>query len=150
VFSSCAVDHDPGVVRLGRVSDGAVRALYENALCFAFPSLYEGFGIPSLEAMLCGCPVIASDIPALRETCGEAALYCDPHEPKSLARQIRALACDRDLRSKLRTLGLPRARGFSWNRSAELLLDTLREVRGSCASNRQRLPNLPGRKVATT
>ncbi|MCU0892881.1 MAG: glycosyltransferase [Rhodospirillales bacterium] len=149
VFSSCAVDRGPGVVWLGRVSDGAVRALYENALCFVFPSLYEGFGIPSIEAMLCGCPVVASDIPALRETCGEAALYCDPHEPKSLAAQIRALACDPDLRSKLRTLGLARARGFSWNRSAELLLDTLREVRGSSAPHCQRLSHSPVRKRAT-
>src|SRR5512140_731468 len=69
------------LVRLGYVSDAALRALYENALCFVLPSLYEGFGIPPVEAMLCGCPVIVSTAPALVETCGEGALFCDPHSP---------------------------------------------------------------------
>ena len=128
VFSACSIERGMRLTALGRVSDGAVRALYENALCFVFPSFYEGFGIPPLEAMLCGCPVIVSDIPALRETCGDAALYCDPHDPRSLAAQIRAVATDPDLRDRLRRLGLVRARGFSWERSASLLLDVIREV----------------------
>lgn len=129
VFSESGLQHGPQVAPLGYVSDAAVRALYENAFCFVFPSLYEGFGIPPLEAMLCGCPVIVSDIPALRETCGDAALYCDPHDPSSLATQIRALADSPDLRDRLRELGLARARQFTWDRSAEMLLDVIREVR---------------------
>lgn len=128
VFSTCSIEPGARLTALGRVSDGAVRALYENALCFVFPSFYEGFGIPPLEAMLCGCPVIVSDIPALRETCGDAALYCDPHDPRSLEAQIRAVATDPDLRNTLRRRGLARARGFSWERSASLLLDVIREV----------------------
>ncbi|MBL8659732.1 MAG: glycosyltransferase family 4 protein [Rhodospirillales bacterium] len=129
VFSGSAVQHGPRIGALGYVSDAAIRALYENALCFVFPSFYEGFGIPPLEAMQCGCPVIVSDIPALRETCGDAALYCDPHDPRSLEAQIRALAERPELRDRLRELGLARARRFTWDRSAEMLLDVVREVR---------------------
>ena len=129
VFSDYNVQNSPHIAALGYVPDRAVRALYENALCFVFPSFYEGFGIPPLEAMLCGCPVIVSDIPALRETCGNAALYCDPHDPQSLARHIRALAEGPELRDRLRELGLARAREFTWERSAEMLMDVVREVR---------------------
>lgn len=129
VFSGYSVERSPRIADLGYVPDNAVRALYENALCFVFPSFYEGFGIPPLEAMLCGCPVIVSDIPALRETCGDAALYCDPHDPRSLAMNIRALAGSAELRARLRELGLARARQFTWRRSAEMLLDVVREVR---------------------
>lgn len=129
VLSAVQGPHDPRVLSLGRIGDAEVRALYENALCFVFPSFYEGFGIPPLEAMICGCPVIVSDIPALRETCGDAALYCDPHDPKSLANGIRAVANDPDLRNRLRGVGLARAQAFSWDRSAAALLDVIREVR---------------------
>ncbi|MGZ9274455.1 MAG: glycosyltransferase family 4 protein, partial [Nitrospira sp.] len=98
VFSHCALESALRVAALGYVPNAVLRALYENALCFVFPSYYEGFGIPPLEAMLCGCPVVVSDIPALRETCGDAALYCNPRDPGSLAAQILALAGNPALR----------------------------------------------------
>lgn len=128
VFRVPHLEENPAVRRLGYLTDAEIRALYEGALCFVFPSLYEGFGIPPLEAMMCGCPVIASDIPALRETCGDAALYCDPHDPRDLAKQIKAIAEQPDLRSELCRRGLIRAAAFTWARSAELLMQVVRDI----------------------
>jgi glycosyltransferase involved in cell wall biosynthesis len=82
------------VKHVGYVNDGELRALYEGAACFVYPSLYEGFGLPALEAMACGCPVIVSAAASLPEVCGDAALYCDPLDPESIARQIRRLMSD--------------------------------------------------------
>ncbi len=92
VFANVELADSADLVRLGYISDAALRALYENALCFVLPSLYEGFGIPPVEAMLCGCPAIVSTAPALVETCGDAALACDPYRPEELAARIAALA----------------------------------------------------------
>ena len=128
LFSDYGLGDYPRTSVLGYISDGAIRALYEQALCFVFPSLYEGFGIPPLEAMLCGCPVIVSDIPALRETCGDAALYCDPRDPDGLAAHISMLANDPELQARLRDTGWAQSRAFTWDRAAEMLLKTMREV----------------------
>lgn len=125
VFANYDIDEIPNLVRLGYVSDRALRTLYENALCFVLPSLYEGFGIPPLEAMLCGCPVIVSTAPALVETCGSAALACDPHNPADLAEQIIRIADDHALRELLRERGYQRARLFTWDASAERIIDLL-------------------------
>jgi glycosyltransferase involved in cell wall biosynthesis len=103
---------------VGYVSDEQLRALYQNASCFVFPSLYEGFGLPPLEAMASGCPVVASDIPPLRETCGDAALYCDPTNPEDIARQIRTVLFDKVKQGELIEKGDRRARGFTWKRTA--------------------------------
>jgi glycosyltransferase involved in cell wall biosynthesis len=108
-----------------------LRALYENAACFIFPSFYEGFGLPPLEAMHCGCPVIVSDRASLPEVCGDAAVYCDPDDPADIARQLRLVLTSSELRRELREAGFARARSFGWQRSAEqlnelLALDTLR------------------------
>lgn len=122
-------DEASGQVRaVGRVSDGELRALYEGAGCFVFPSVYEGFGIPPLEAMTCGCPVIAATAASIPEVCGEAAVYFDPHDPASLAARIQEVMGSERLREELRSKGLARARHFSWGRSAEALLATLHEV----------------------
>ena len=75
--NSCGQDN---IYYLGRVTDEELASLYNQAVCFIFPSLYEGFGLPPLEAMSCGCPVLASDIPVIREVCGEAVLYFDPYK----------------------------------------------------------------------
>jgi glycosyltransferase involved in cell wall biosynthesis len=91
---------------------------YRSAVCLLFPSFYEGFGLPALEAMAHGCPVVASEIPALREVCGEAALYCDPNRADDIAEKLRQVAQDTALRDRLRTLGLARAKEFSWKKCA--------------------------------
>lgn len=126
VFADPQVARDPGVVALGYVSDASLRMLYQNALCLAFPSLYEGFGIPPQEAMLCGCPVVVSDTPALRETCGDAALYCDPFDPGQLAARIAAIADDAPLRQRLRERGLANASQYTWEAAAQRTLIVVR------------------------
>jgi glycosyltransferase involved in cell wall biosynthesis len=83
------------------------------------PSLYEGFGLPCLEAMACGVPVVAARRAALPETCGNAALLVDPDDRKALADATLEAACDSDLRRRLRAAGPERAAAFSWDRSAE-------------------------------
>jgi glycosyltransferase involved in cell wall biosynthesis len=130
VFADCEMKSTANLVRLGYVSDAALRALYENALCFVLPSLYEGFGIPPVEAMLCGCPVIVSTAPALVETCGDAALFCDPNSPAELAAKIVALADDDNLRSRMRAGGLARARQFTWDGAADRVIGLLQESAG--------------------
>jgi glycosyltransferase involved in cell wall biosynthesis len=116
------------LTRVGYVTDSQLKALYRHATCFVFPSFYEGFGIPPLEAMACGCPVIASTAPALREVCGDAALYFDPARPDELAAQLRTLFADADLRERLRAAGVQRLAHYSWQAAAELNLAAIREV----------------------
>jgi glycosyltransferase involved in cell wall biosynthesis len=101
------------VERRGHVTDDELWALYRKAGCVAFPSLYEGFGMPPLEAMSQGCPVAASDIPAIREVCGAAAVLFDPLEVASIAQGV-AEALDQG--TSLREAGLARAAAFTWKR----------------------------------
>lgn len=107
-----------GVVRfLGAVPEGDLPALYAGARVFAFPSLWEGFGLPVLEAMAAGAPVVASRRGALPEVAGDAALLVEP-APGPLAEALERLLTDRTLRDRLRDAGLERARAFSWERTA--------------------------------
>ena len=108
---------DPGR-RLGRVSDAALRALYARASCLAFPSTYEGFGLPPLEAMASGCAVVVSTAPALREVCGNAAVYCAPGDAAALARAIGRLVHDDALRRATVDRGRRRAADFTWAATA--------------------------------
>ncbi|HXH22442.1 MAG TPA: glycosyltransferase family 1 protein [Dehalococcoidia bacterium] len=117
-----------GLRWLGYVTDQELRALYERATCFVHASLYEGFGLPPLEAMACGCPVVASNRAALPETCGRAALYCDPTSPEDIARKIQMVMGDPGLRADLRCRGLERIREFAWERSARVMLAVADEV----------------------
>jgi glycosyltransferase involved in cell wall biosynthesis len=84
------------------------------------PSLYEGFGLPCLEAMACGTPVVAADRTALPETCGDAALFADPGDPDAFAAALLRAATDDNGRARLIAAGLDRAAGFTWQRSAQL------------------------------
>jgi glycosyltransferase involved in cell wall biosynthesis len=115
------------VVRTGYVSDAELRSLYEHALCFVFPSRYEGFGIPPLEAMALGCPVVASSIEPVREVCGDAARYFDPHDAPALARILTRLGSEAaaDERRRMAERGRRRAESFSWKASAARVLQSI-------------------------
>ena len=115
----------------GYVSDSELRALYENAACFVYPSFYEGFGFPPLEAMTCGCPAVVSRTASLPEVCGDAVLYCNPSQPEDIARQIRWLLEDPERRTDFRERGLIRARSFTWERASSALLSVLEQVAAS-------------------
>ena len=107
---------------LGRVSDAELRALYTHALCLVFPSRYEGFGLPPLEAMTCGCAVVAARAGAVPEVCGDAALWFDPAQPATLADALARLIAEDGLRDALREAGRARAATFTWDRAARALL----------------------------
>ncbi|ERK71224.1 glycosyltransferase family 4 protein [Leifsonia aquatica] len=103
---------------LGWVDDDEIERLYSEATAVVVPTLFEGFGLPVLEAMSRGCPVICSDLPVLREVGGDAALYVDPRDPDGLADALRALLGDAAARERRSSAGLARAEGFSWARTA--------------------------------
>lgn len=115
---------------LGPVPDSDLPALYSGASLFVFPSEYEGFGLPVLEAMACGTPVVCSNESSLPEVAGEAALYVDPTDEESIAQGIGELLEDPDLCRELRERGLARAKLFSWERMARETLGLYREVLG--------------------
>lgn len=123
-FSAAGAQQLPAAAYyIGRVTDSQLKALYEAACCFVFPSRYEGFGLPAVEAMASGCPVVAADIPALHETCGEAALYCDPAWPDDIAAQVLLVCNDTALQSRLRAAGRQRVASMTWQRAALALQD---------------------------
>lgn len=113
------------ILALGQVSDGALRALYEHALALVYPSRYEGFGLPPLEAMCCGCPVVISDQPALLEVAGAsgAALVCGMDDADGLAAQLTRLATEPALRTALAERGRAHAAHFRWEDAARILLE---------------------------
>ncbi|HEX5686718.1 MAG TPA: glycosyltransferase family 1 protein [Ideonella sp.] len=113
----------PGLVQAGAVDDARLKALYEQALGLVLPSVYEGFGLPALEAMSCGCPVIAAQAAALPEICGEAALYVDPLSSDQLAEAMARLAADSGIRNDLRVAGRRRVAQFGWQEAGRQLLE---------------------------
>jgi glycosyltransferase involved in cell wall biosynthesis len=113
----------------GYVTDEELCALYSSCRAFVYPSLYEGFGLPPLEAMACGAPVIASDIGSIREVVRDAALLIDPLDVDVLARSIVRLLEDDGERQHLSSAGLKRAAGFSWERTARSLREVYEEAR---------------------
>ncbi|OJA28067.1 glycosyl transferase family 1 [Burkholderia ubonensis] len=117
---------DPNVTWAGYVTDSELKALYQHAGCFVFPSLYEGFGLPPLEAMRCGCPVIVSREGALPEVCSGAAIFCDAWSETDIAATIARLMDNAELRARMRIRGRARAQRYSWHASARALLDVAR------------------------
>lgn len=99
-----------------------------GALAFVFPSLYEGFGMPPLEAMACGVPVLASGEASLPEVTGDCAVICDAYSVKSIAQGLYRLCSDEKLRAELGRKGIERAKNFTWERSAELLMNVYKEL----------------------
>jgi glycosyltransferase involved in cell wall biosynthesis len=102
----------------GLVPPAELLSLLRGAAALVFPSLYEGFAQPPLEAMACGCPVAVADQGSLREVCGDAALLVDPRSPEAIAGAIDRIAADEGLRATLRDAGLRRSREFDWATAA--------------------------------
>jgi glycosyltransferase involved in cell wall biosynthesis len=112
----------------GFARDEDLPALYSEAVCLAYPSLYEGIGLPVLEAMACGIPVVTSNISSMPEVAGEAALLVDPYDVAALADALRRLITDEALRADLISRGLRQVAHFTWTRAAQQLLDVYRRL----------------------
>lgn len=126
-FEAIGAAPGPNVIFAGKISDEELRAIYENALCFACPSTTEGFGLPPLEAMGARCPAVVAPCGALPEVCGEAALYADAHAPEEWAEAICELERNPALRRKLVTKGDEQVARFTWDGAARSLLATMNE-----------------------
>jgi len=116
------INNQKNVILTGYVNDDELINLYRQAKLFVYPSLYEGFGLPPLEAMACGCPCVVSKVASLPEVCGDAALYCDPYSIDDIADKISQLLVDEKLKAKLIKRGLERAKKYSWEKTAKEIL----------------------------
>ena len=119
---------DPRIHLAGYVSDAELAALYRDASLFVYPSLYEGFGIPPIEAMSLGCPVITSGVTSMPEVCGDAAHYVDPTDEAELASAIERVLGDESYRRQLIEKGYQRCQRYGWQQSAEQMLEIVRGV----------------------
>ena len=128
--ASVRPEAEAGVVATGYLEEPELARLLGNADALVFPSLYEGFGLPVLEAMAAGVPVICSDAAAIPEVAGDAAVYFDPRDVQAMASKIALVACDATLRADLSARGRARAAGFSWDRAARETLAIYRRVLG--------------------
>lgn len=127
-ISEYARDLGDRVVFTGYVSDDLLHQYVTHATALVLPSLYEGFGLPAVEAMAAGCPVLASNAASIPEVCGDAALYCDARNPDDLATKMLRIAQDAELRETLRYRGRQRAQMFSWDTCAEGTVNIMLEV----------------------
>ncbi len=118
------------IIHAGYIDDADLAALYAGAEQFVYPSLYEGFGLPPLEAMQCGTPVVTSNVSSLPEVVGDAAIMIDPTDASAIATAMRNLHEKPELRMNLRRRGLARAAEFTWRRTADQICETIRTVVG--------------------
>jgi glycosyltransferase involved in cell wall biosynthesis len=125
VFQDNSGEGVAGLVLAGRLTDGEIAALYAHASAFVFPSLYEGFGVPPLEAMIFGCPVIASTADAVVETCGDAAAYFDANDADALKQLMLERLAIGAISDQERRRQQDRLAFYSWTKSAKALLDHL-------------------------
>lgn len=121
------IQSNPSIVLTGYVSDQELVRLYQLAEVFVYPSLFEGFGIPPLEAMACGCPTIVSNTSSLPEVCGDASLYCDPYQPESIALAIQKILNNDILREELIQKGFKQVQNYDWERSTKQLAQIIRD-----------------------
>lgn len=122
------MDLEEDILFYGHIPDADLALFYSLADLFVFPSLYEGFGLPPLEAMACGTPVVCSNAASLPEVVGNAAIMVDPYDVEGLAEAMHRVLADADLREELREKGLARARQFTWERTARETVAVYREV----------------------
>ncbi|MCS6794311.1 MAG: glycosyltransferase family 4 protein [Oscillatoriaceae bacterium SKYG93] len=123
-----SVKNVKGIIFTGYIPDEDLPGLYSGALALVYPSLYEGFGIPPLEAMACGTPVITCNNTSLPEVVGEAALFVDPLDPDDIASAIQKVIYNQELCDNLSKAGLQRAKLFSWDKSAQMVYDILSKI----------------------
>lgn len=128
VFSKLELKRNhPRIHFVGRVNDDELVKLYQHATAFVFPSFYEGFGIPPLEAQACGCPVISSNTASMPEVLGESVLYFNPESKRELINALRLIVTDAELRAQLVEKGFKNTERFSWAKSAGKLNDIIRK-----------------------
>lgn len=121
----CKYTSNPKIKFLGRVSDEDLIKFYSNAVAFVYPSLYEGFGIPPLEAQACDCPAICAQASCLPEVFGDSVLYCNPYDSDSLVSAFKKIVSDKDLRKSLCEKGNINTGKYSWEKSAKKLRDII-------------------------
>jgi glycosyltransferase involved in cell wall biosynthesis len=126
VFDTEKLTLPSSAIYLGRISDSALRALYAEAICLVFPSRYEGYGIPPVEAMACGCPVVGSTAGAVKEVCGDAALYCDPDVPQDFSAAVVRLIDEPGLADVMRKRGSDRVKTITWDNAAHMLTELIK------------------------
>jgi len=126
--SDCAAD----IVFTGFASTADLPDLYCGADLFVFPSLYEGFGLPVLEAMSCGVPVACSNLSSMPEVAGDAAVLFDPYDEEAIAEAMRSLLTDSEMLGRYARQGLERSKGFSWSVTAARTLEVIRATAGEC------------------
>jgi len=119
------------VIFTNYIDDGTLRSLYDHASVFVYPSFYEGFGIPPLEAMTCGVPAVISDIPSLREVAGDASLFFRPADHEELAHEVGRLLSSESLRTEMKQRGLQKAKEYSWRRVAAETIRTYEKALSS-------------------
>ena len=120
------IENNKNIIFQGRVNDDELIKLYSNAKCFVFPSLYEGFGIPPLEAQACGCPVVCSNVASLPEVGGEdSVVYCDPYNIEDIKEKIELVLGDDKLQKELIQKGFENIKRFSWEKSAQKIINII-------------------------
>lgn len=128
VFIRTNLTNNQNIKFLDRVTDDDLVSAYSNALFFVYPSLYEGFGMPPLEAMACGTPVIVSNRTAMPEICGSAAIYVNPNDPREICNNMKELLEKQQIRETLRQKGLKHVMNFSWDNSARQHLQLINKI----------------------
>ena len=124
------------VIFTGYAPETDLPALYSGALCFAYPSYFEGFGLPPLEAMRCGAPLMAGNRTSLPEVVGDAGLLVDPFDTEAMAAALARLIDDQALRATLSARGLARAAQFDWRETARLTLEVYTRATGGVTSDK--------------
>lgn len=119
---------NPNIIFTGFVSDQKLISLYKHALLFVYPSYYEGFGLPPLESMACGCPVLVSDIPPHHEACGQAAVFVSPNNIDDIASKIYSLVNNEQQRRKMIDLGFKNVKRFSFRQSAHNIYNIIKQI----------------------
>ena len=127
-LSSLIKDNERRIVFLGYVSDTELKEYYRNATAFVYPSLYEGFGLPPVEAMSLGCPVITSDCCSLPEVCGDAAVYCNPEIEGDICEKINYVLKNGSLRNEMKDKGLVQAKKFNWYSSGLVASEVIDKI----------------------
>ena len=121
-------DYKKFIIRAGYVDDEDLAPLFSGAEFFIYPSLYEGFGMPVLEAMQCGCPVICSETSSMPEVIGEAGLMFNPKDDKAFVKALERMYRDDDFRRESGQKGMLRAKNFSWKKTSDLIVEELEHV----------------------